>query len=258
MVDEIKAELNINTLDRMADYAGLADSEKLTDEDKLSLAISGWLLGSNHASTNLAVSLSLAEVRGLVQQYLRETKKGDRTAILDTLRSMEGNTCEMVARLVDHMKPPIDSPEPTEAKPGFYELSVPALERDEPNINYYVQLPPEYDPYRRYPMVVTLNGAGTTPLQQLDWWAGALDDRRQPDGPGHAARIHRAGGRLGQDGATRIRIFRPRTRRRAGQPARCLPAVFRRYRSGVFIRPLDGRRRGLGHGRWRIRTSGRG
>ncbi len=176
VVDEIKAELNINTLDRMADYAGLAGADKLTDEDKLSLAVSGWLLGNNHASTNLAVSLSLAEVRGLVRQYLRETVGGRRNSILKTLHSMEGSTCEMVARLVDHMKPPIDSPEPIKDKPGFYELSVPALEQDEPNINYYVQLPPEYDPYRRYPMVVTLNGAGTTPLQQLDWWAGALDN----------------------------------------------------------------------------------
>src|SRR5204862_269469 len=28
-------------------------------------------------------------------------------------------------------------------------------------------------PYRRYPTVLTLNGAGTTAQQQVDWWAGA-------------------------------------------------------------------------------------
>jgi len=33
--------------------------------------------------------------------------------------------------------------------------------------------PPEYNPYRRYPMVVTLNGGGTTAEQQIDWWAGS-------------------------------------------------------------------------------------
>jgi pimeloyl-ACP methyl ester carboxylesterase len=38
-----------------------------------------------------------------------------------------------------------------------------------------VQTPPEYDPYRRYPVVVTLNGAATTPQQQIDWWAGAYN-----------------------------------------------------------------------------------
>ena len=41
-----------------------------------------------------------------------------------------------------------------------------------------MQLPPEYDPYRRYPAIVTLHGAGTTPEHQIDWWAGA----HGPDG----------------------------------------------------------------------------
>ena len=40
------------------------------------------------------------------------------------------------------------------------------------NFEYWVQLPPEYDPYRRYPCIVTLHGASKGPLQQLDWWAG--------------------------------------------------------------------------------------
>ena len=34
-----------------------------------------------------------------------------------------------------------------------------------PDVTYHVQLPPEYDPYVRYPTIVTLNGAGTTPEQ---------------------------------------------------------------------------------------------
>jgi pimeloyl-ACP methyl ester carboxylesterase len=36
-----------------------------------------------------------------------------------------------------------------------------------------VQVPPEYDPYRRYPCVVTLGGGGVTAETQLAWWAGA-------------------------------------------------------------------------------------
>jgi pimeloyl-ACP methyl ester carboxylesterase len=175
IVKEISTELNINTLDRMADYARLMNAAELSDEQKLSLAVSGWLLGSNHASTNIAVSLSLFEVRNLVQQYLCETVKLKRTAILKSMRSQEGSTPEMVARLIAHMKPPIESPEPEPKKPGFYDLQVPSLDK-EPNVTYFVQLPPEYDPYRRYPTLVTLNGAGTTPEQQVDWWAGALDE----------------------------------------------------------------------------------
>jgi pimeloyl-ACP methyl ester carboxylesterase len=62
--------------------------------------------------------------------------------------------------------------------PGNFELTVAGLPED-PQIKYYVQLPPEYDPYRRYPCVVTLNGAGTTPQQQIDWWAGAYSKQAQ-------------------------------------------------------------------------------
>jgi len=51
-------------------------------------------------------------------------------------------------------------------------MSVATNLSEEPVIHYWVQTPPEYDPYRRYPCIVTLNGAATTPLQQIDWWAG--------------------------------------------------------------------------------------
>jgi predicted esterase len=56
--------------------------------------------------------------------------------------------------------------------PGLYKLSVTTNLTEDPVISYWVQTPPEYDPYRRYPCIVTLNGAATTPLQQIDWWAG--------------------------------------------------------------------------------------
>jgi predicted esterase len=49
-----------------------------------------------------------------------------------------------------------------------------------------VQLPRDYDPHRRYPLIITLHAAGTTPELQLDWWAGQVG----PDGYryGHADR----------------------------------------------------------------------
>jgi len=53
-----------------------------------------------------------------------------------------------------------------------------------------VQLPPEYDPYVKYPTVVTLAGEGTTPQQQIDWWAGLPKDAPKPaaqPAPGGAA-----------------------------------------------------------------------
>ncbi len=55
--------------------------------------------------------------------------------------------------------------------PGFYRFQVRGL-ASSPPVDYWVQLPPEYDPYRRYPAIVTLHGAGSTPSMQIDFWAG--------------------------------------------------------------------------------------
>ena len=176
-VDEIKQQLNFNTLDSLADYSQQAGNAQMTDDQKLSLAISGWLLGANHATPNLAVATSLFEVRDLVRQYLSEGNKNKRKDLLAKLSKTESNSCEMVALLLDHMTPAIEVPSPSEGTPGFYEFEVSAHSADEPAIGYYLQLPPEYDPHRRYPLVITLRGAGTTALQQLDWWTGSADDK---------------------------------------------------------------------------------
>jgi pimeloyl-ACP methyl ester carboxylesterase len=267
---EIAREMNIHSLDRMADYLRLSDDANSSAEQKLSLAISGWLLGNGAGIDNLAVTLSLVQVRDKIRAYMLAQRQPDRDAILTELQSLEGSTPEYMAKLIAHMKPPRETypaspdgeaaaaqPEPAAAgdkpaagnekpavgelpedappaaanepppgnKPaeapaknkgglldgalprraaqqvvevkkavlpepvddhegtpvgerpayqgisGLLEIQTPGLSED-PTITYYVQLPPEYDPYRRYPCLVTLNGAGTTPLQQVDWWAG--------------------------------------------------------------------------------------
>lgn len=172
LCDEIKTELNFNTLDRMADYLRLADDEKMTPDQKLSLAISAWVLGSGSGTENLAVARSLYAVRDLVREYLSEPRAAEREAILDRLIGQEGSTPGYLAKIIAHMKPPVGTDaQPVKEVQGLYLLTTPGL-TGEPDIQYYVQLPPEYDPNRRYPCIVTLNGVGSTPLQQIAWWAG--------------------------------------------------------------------------------------
>jgi predicted esterase len=83
--------------------------------------------------------------------------------------SQNGASPKYVAKLLAHMKPPVATPAQT--VPGYYDLEIHGIE-DEPDVTYHVQLPPEYDPYVKYPTVVTLHGAGSTAEQQIDWWAG--------------------------------------------------------------------------------------
>jgi predicted esterase len=257
IITEINAELNINNLDRFADFIRLADDDKMSAEQKLSLAISGWLLGSGSAIDNLDASLALIPARDIARQYMISARKNERDILIGQIPSEV--TIENMAKLVAHMKPPVETtiapapgmdvgnpaavlglpakarpeePKPanpdddgscapkdegsavlkgtpkaviTEPKeevrpqaaeplmpadvaaptaqateiPGLYRMSVATNLSEAPVMHYWVQTPPEYDPYRRYPCIVTLNGAATTPLLQMDWWAGLYNKDSQ-------------------------------------------------------------------------------
>ncbi|MGD9645271.1 MAG: peptidase [Pirellulales bacterium] len=172
--DEIAALINLNTLDRMSAYRQLSDDPGMLPAEKLALAISGWLVGSNGATENLTNALSLTRMRDLVGQYLTEEAKIKRDRLIDEIRSLEGADPKTLAQLLAYMQPPWKLPAPVEGATGMYELTVPG-EAEDPLISYYVQVPPEYDPFRRYPTIVTLHGEGTTPPMQIEWWAGAPD-----------------------------------------------------------------------------------
>jgi predicted esterase len=175
--NELAAELNINTLPRMAAYRQFWDDPNLQPEDRIALAVSGWLVGSGDALRQLPLAMSLAEMRNLMRQYFNEPVRINRDRILADARSQAGATPPLVAKLANHMKPPLGLGTPIDKEPGLYRHRVDAI-AGEPACMYTIQLPPEYDPYRSYPTVVTLHGAGSTPQQQIDWWAGA----RMPDG----------------------------------------------------------------------------
>jgi predicted esterase len=144
----------------------------LSAEQKAALAISGWLLGANGASENLAVAVSLVQVRSAVRAYLREPLAHKRVELLDSMRSLEGATVEKVARLLRWMAPPWDIDKISAHGYGFYEMIAPGRS-EAGNFRYLVQLPPEYDPSRRYPAVITLCGTNQTPRMSLDFWAGS-------------------------------------------------------------------------------------
>ncbi len=186
MRNEIARELNYDTLNRMAAFLQNADEPSMPADDKLALAISGWLLGPDAATTKLSAALSVARLRDLVQRYLNEPIKLNRARLFHGLPSEEAATPATLAALLAHMKPPYDLPAAiSEGMPGYYEVEVSILPKEAP-VHYFIQLPPDYNPYRRYPMVVTLHGAGTTAEQQISWWAGDWGNHR--DRTGQAAR----------------------------------------------------------------------
>src|SRR5690606_21105087 len=78
---EIAEGSNEDGVGRLASFKRLADDEALTPEQKVALAISGWLVGANHATDNFQVALSLSEVRDKVRLYLEEPLAERRAAL---------------------------------------------------------------------------------------------------------------------------------------------------------------------------------
>jgi len=171
ILDEIAAEIDENTLDRLAAFLQSAADTDTPDTEKLALAVSGWLLGANSAKDELPVAISAYKVRRLIREYLGGASSPDRERIYSYIKQEAGGEMAMVADLLSHMKPPISPPQPVEGKPGYFEIQVAGLAKEAP-VTYCIQLPPEYDPYRLYPTIVTLHGEVATPAQQIDWWAG--------------------------------------------------------------------------------------
>jgi predicted esterase/tetratricopeptide (TPR) repeat protein len=169
---EIAAELGIDTLPRMAAFLQNVGDPQMQAEDKLALALTGWLLGADHAIPNISTALSAYRMRRLVAQYLSEGVKLHRGTLLQSIQTQEAASAANLAHILAQMKPPFELPEPVEAeRPGCYQLEVPGMPREGP-VSYTLQLPPEYNPYRRYPMIVALHGAGFTADLEVDWWAG--------------------------------------------------------------------------------------
>jgi len=178
-LQEMGPGLKPEMLPRMAAFLLNQNDPQLKAEEKLSLAVSGWLLGSDAASTDLPATLSTCRLRGLAQEYLTEPLKVKRDRKLQPILAELAAKPEALAALVAHMTPPYPLPDLIDEKiPGYSKLEISVLS-GQPDATYYVQLPPEYNPQRRYPMIVSLHGIGHDPTMQIDWWAG----EHPPDGP---------------------------------------------------------------------------
>jgi acetyl esterase/lipase len=172
IAEEVARELNHNTVARLTPFVQFLEDESLTAEEKSALALTGWLLGPEEAKRELPLAISLVKVRDAVIRYLREPAAHEREPILNSIVSMEGATVEQLAKLIARMKPPWHDAQQAATPGGFLQLSAPGQTSDG-DFTYFIQLPPEYDPYRRYPTLVVLNGAYNTAEQELDFWAGS-------------------------------------------------------------------------------------
>lgn len=187
-LEEIGPGLSPEMLPSMAAFLLNQNNARFKAEQKLSMAVSGWLLGSDNATIDLPATLSAWRLRELVQKYLTETGKASRDRQSHSIFSEAAAKPEVLAALAAHMTPPYPLPESIDKDiPGYSKLDIVVLP-GQSDATYYVQLPPEYNPHRRYPMIVSLHGIGHDPTMQIEWWAGEHDPAKGPGRQGQAGR----------------------------------------------------------------------
>jgi len=186
LTDEIAAQLTFTSLNRLAVFERVAGDGQLTAEQSLALGLSGWLAGADRSQINLKLALSMAQVRKLLRDYLTasDDQRGDLRRQLADEEAFDPPT---VAAVAAQMLPPLPAPEPDGEGLFTLNISQPAsAESPAKTFPCLVQLPPEYDARRRYPAIISLHAAWSTPLNQIEWWAGMPD--KQGRRSGQAAR----------------------------------------------------------------------
>ena len=180
-LNELETDISELNVDRLAAFVRVVGDTEQSVEQKISLALSGWLLGSNFAIDNLAVSMSLFPTRILVREYLTNASAARREEILLELAKLEGGDPQYLAKMIAQFLPlnPPDLQNYTGEKPIKLTVTIPSpkSQGEKPlEVDVYVQLPPQYDSYRQYPCIITLPGQNP-PEEQLLYWTGDYNQK---------------------------------------------------------------------------------
>lgn len=171
---ELESELSPTNVARLDSYLVQANDAAQKDQEKVALAISGWLMGSNNATPNFALAQSMFQVRGLIKDFLVSNDPNQRDGIIAAIRKTEsGNNPRFIANMLAQMKPPEHETAVagyTGEKPIEFTVTVQGTNANpgDQNFRVLVHLPIQYDPYRRYPLLLTLPDALMPVQNQLD------------------------------------------------------------------------------------------
>jgi len=163
-------ELHYENLSRLDAFLQSENDNTLTPQQKLALAYSGWLMGSEHASLDFNESLRLWEARYLMIDFLETDDDPIRDQdTLARLPQIEGINIERVSYMVPLL--PLSRSINLPRAGDVQVVEVPTQSDDAP-IRYSMMLPPEYSPHHRYPLMVVLKSEFQDWENAVRWWGG--------------------------------------------------------------------------------------
>lgn len=169
--EEIVTNLNLHNRDRFATFNLRTRDGNFGADTSMSFLISGWMMGAAESFDNVTVALTLMETRGLLIRYLQSTDQNERNEIIQRLREIEAGSARYMAAIARHLLPWKAAPAPEPNSQGFFRIR---LDDVPGQPEYLVQLPPEYNPYKKYPCVVALCDIQSSPGFEVEWWDSRL------------------------------------------------------------------------------------
>jgi hypothetical protein len=170
--------------DRLDAFKSAEAEGKLNGPALLALALSGWVVGTEAAVSDLEQASALWKARKLVAKYLSSNEEDVLQTSLAALRDVhvadKPITLQTLIRMVRLLPPALADGTVEAGKPKLLRV------RDDPNpqepTEYTVLLPPEYHPLRSYPAVIALHsGREGSPaertLSAAQWWGAEAAKR---------------------------------------------------------------------------------
>lgn len=176
--ETILAELNFDTLPRLETFLDLLRVHELaraqsrqpneTDENLLAFAVSGWVIGNLSAEGNTEAARQLWDARKFVHDYHRTS--GDLTRANLRKQFLERNKTgiDLLVRTIRLLPPtePHDKLDTTVQEMGVRIFGAAGY-----NGTYLLQLPPEYNHQRAYPVLLVLHKEDEQPQDMLQRWS---------------------------------------------------------------------------------------
>lgn len=165
----MKQVVSVNTLPRFEAFELLSQDSDVPPESRIALAVTGWILGGENAIDEFSSAIGLFDARFLVQDFLRseQGESEERFAILEQLRGLEGYSAENVSQLIRNL--PAENLFRIQGPPNVpLQFEISALHA---GTRCVAQVPQEYSPNRRYPLLIAFPRGGATAEVTLRWWS---------------------------------------------------------------------------------------
>ncbi len=184
--ESVMNELHPDTIERVNSFREIAAQKETSNEKKLAIAVSGWLLGKNGSTPLPQEAYRLWLAREMISDYIRLSIGNERTGVLKRyLASKEAVSTDVLAQIVTNL-PPIDPQNNTNMKgkkvnpresgaTDTFKIETGPVPEDEGGMTYYVRLPREYHVGRSYPVVLALHTPEMNPEQMIGQLAVECD-----------------------------------------------------------------------------------